>query len=134
LPLGNGGTNATTAAGARTSLGLGALAVLASVSASEIDANAVGQSEVANASIGRGELITATVSLAGSVASSALVGISLTAYSFFPMIHSTNDVSLTMRMQGHRTDAASADSPQFEFYNQTGYTQTYDVDYRYIGA
>jgi len=144
LPIANGGTASSTASGARTSLGLGALAVLNTVAAAQIDAdavgaseiaaNAVGQSEVANASIGLGELITATVSLAGSVSNGSRVDITLTAYSFFPMIHSTNNASNTMGLQGHNTDGASADNPRFAFYNATGYTQTYDVDYRYIGA
>jgi len=42
----NGGTGATTAADARTNLGLGALAVLASVDQSTIDAASVGQGEL----------------------------------------------------------------------------------------
>jgi len=134
LPAGNIGTNAVTTAKINALAVTTAKIAASAVTATEIATGAVGQSEVASAAVGRGELITATVSLAGSVAVGNLVAIALTAYAFFPMIHSTNDTNQTMRMQGHRTDGASADSPRFEFYNSTGYTQTYDVDYRYIGA
>ena len=46
LPIGNGGTGATTAGDARTNLGLGALATLSAVGANEITDNSVGADEL----------------------------------------------------------------------------------------
>jgi len=62
LPLANGGTASSTAAGARTNLGLGSLAVLNSVAAAQIDTGAVGQSEIAANAVGQSEIKTSTQS------------------------------------------------------------------------
>ncbi len=48
LPIANGGTNSATASGARTNLGLGALAVLSTITTSEISASAVTTNEIAD--------------------------------------------------------------------------------------
>lgn len=78
-----------------------------------------------------GSLSTSTTSLAGSISGTSTVDISLTAYSFFPMIHTeTIDVLLS----GHSTDGASADSPRLSLYNGAGSLKTYDIDYRYVAS
>jgi len=120
--------------------GLGSLATLNSVTATQIAASAVGQIHMAASAIGQGELSTATVSLAGSVLGTAgtNVDIALTAYCFFPMIHNTQlSSSAPIVLTGHSVDAANADSPRFRFTrfatSKSG-ADTYDVDYRYIQA
>jgi len=89
---------------------------------------------VANAagSVARGDISTATVSLAGTVSNGAKDDITLTAYSFFPMIHCTGSGS-TGRVGGHNTDGASADSPRMAIHGGASGT-SWDVDYRYIQA
>lgn len=51
LPIASGGTNAGTAADARTNLGLGALAVKATVATADIDADAITNAKIADDSI-----------------------------------------------------------------------------------
>ena len=51
LPIASGGTNAATAADARTNLGLGALAVKATVATADIDADAITNAKIADDSI-----------------------------------------------------------------------------------
>ena len=51
LPVASGGTGSTTASGARTNLGLGALAVKATVATADIDADAVTNAKIADDSI-----------------------------------------------------------------------------------
>lgn len=51
LAIGNGGTNATSAPEARTNLGLGALATLNTVGASQIDSNAVTTAKITDANV-----------------------------------------------------------------------------------
>lgn len=83
----------------------------------------------AEADITQGGLNTSTTSLAGTVGAGSQATIVLTAYCFFPMVH-TQD---SLRMMGDATDAASADLPRFDLFNTDGsVSKTYDVDYRYI--
>jgi hypothetical protein len=70
LSVANGGTGASTAAGARTNLGLGSLATLNSVTAAQIDANAVGASEIAANAVGASELNVSSNGTAGQVLTS----------------------------------------------------------------
>ena len=51
LPVTSGGTGSTTASGARTNLGLGALAVKATIATADIDADAVTNAKIADDSI-----------------------------------------------------------------------------------
>lgn len=51
LPVASGGTGSTTASGARTNLGLGALAVKATVATADIDADAITNAKIADDSI-----------------------------------------------------------------------------------
>lgn len=103
-----------------------------SVNAAQISGGAVGNSEMANNAVHRAELYTSTVSLSGNLAASSQVGITLNAYPFFPMIHSTNTGGI-ISVIPHTTDGASPDNPRFMLDNQSPDTsETYDVDYRYI--
>lgn len=90
---------------------------------------------VADGAVYRAKLSTTTVSLAGSIGTVVGVDISMNAYAFFPMIHSTTAGSAYAIMTGHSTDAGSADNPRFRFYNPDATNDvSYDVDYRYIQA
>ena len=83
----------------------------------------------------RAKIKTTTVSLAGSMSTGTYTEITLSPYSFFPMIHTTaGDGNLRGDVRGHITDGASADNSRFALYNGNGNAVTYDVDYRYIQA
>ena len=62
LPIANGGTAATTASGARTNLGLGALAVLNTVDTAEIDADAVTTVKILDANVTLAKIADAAAS------------------------------------------------------------------------
>lgn len=81
--------------------------------------------------IDQSALKTDTVFLAGSIANSVTQLIALTPYAFFPMVHASANI---VRMEGWTTDAASANLPRFGLRNQSGSSQTYDVDTRYVQA
>jgi len=82
--------------------------------------------------VARAELDTGTVSLSGS-ADTSRVNFTLTAYCFFPMIHSTSGDRFMMA--GHDTDGVSADAPRFSTLGASEKTTTgYDIDYRYVVA
>ena len=84
-------------------------------------------------SIVRGDLSTGTSGLSGSLTALSTLPVPMTAYSFFPMIHSAGGGD--MRMIGHGTDGGSADSPRFSIYNaDTSNTYSYDIDWRYVAA
>lgn len=66
LPLSNGGTAATTAAGARTNLGLGSLASLSAVGAAEISDNSIADADISSsAAIAQSKISGLSTSLAG---------------------------------------------------------------------
>lgn len=100
------------------------------------DGAQIPQGGIANAAIGRAQLITSTnVSQAGSVSPLNQVNITLDPYSFFPMIHTADAGSAQSVLTGHTTDGADADAPRFGIKNLDSTDDcTYDVDYRYIGA
>lgn len=64
LKVANGGTGSTTAAGARTNLGLGSLATLSAVGATEITDGSVGTAELATSAVTTIKIADANVSLA----------------------------------------------------------------------
>jgi hypothetical protein len=103
-----------------------------SVDNAAVGTDAIGQTEIANGSAGRGELKTSTESLSGSIPASGSVDITMNAYGFFPMIHNTQFAANTTHITGVVGDAASADSPRFKLEESSGNAQTYDVDYRYV--
>ncbi len=70
LPLANGGTGATTAVNARTNLGLGSLATLSSISATEITDGTIVNGDI-NASAAIADTKLSTIATAGKVANSA---------------------------------------------------------------
>ena len=70
VAVADGGTGASTAAAARTNLGLGALATLNSVGASQIDAGGVGNSELASSAV-----TTSKISWSSAAASVNLFGV-----------------------------------------------------------
>ena len=61
LAVGNGGTNATTASGARTSLGLGSLATLSAVSSAEITDGTVTGTDIADGSVASIDIADGTI-------------------------------------------------------------------------
>ena len=61
LPIASGGTNAGTAADARTNLGLGALSVLATVDTAQIDNDAVTTAKIADANVTNAKMATDSV-------------------------------------------------------------------------
>lgn len=110
-----------------------------------IAALAITAAKIAASAVTRSKISTSTVSLAGSITSATSVDITLTAYSFFPMIHQTDATSTVFAggavyvvsgtMKGHSVDGADPDSPRFSLFNgKSKTTATYDVDYRYIQA
>lgn len=101
-----------------------------SVNATQISGGAVGNSEMANNAVHRAELYTSTVSLSGSVGFVSAVNITMNAYSFFPMIHSSGG---NPELRPHSQDGSSADNPRFSIANLSPDSSlNYDVDYRYI--
>jgi len=78
---------------------------------------------------------TTTVSLAGTMTTGTYANITLSPYSFFPMIH-TEAGADTLRgdIRGHLTDGASADNSRFSIFNNNSNSIGYDIDYRYIQA
>ncbi len=101
-----------------------------SVTATQIAAGAVAESELGNGAAHRAKLYTTVISLAGTITTGTAVDISMNAYAFFPMVH-VSDISGT-KISGHSIDGANPDLPRFSIYNNLGTDVTYDVDYRYV--
>ena len=105
VPVANGGTGSTTASGARTNLGLGTLATLSSISASEmqsdsvsaaaIQANAVGSSEIAADAVGSSEIAADAVGQS-EIASGAVHQAELDTSTGEVSTTNTNAVDLTL--------------------------------------
>ena len=77
LPIASGGTNAGTASDARTNLGLGALAVKATVATADIDADAVTNAKIADDSIDSEHYVDGSIDtahLADDAVTSAKIG------------------------------------------------------------
>lgn len=91
-------------------------------------ADSVDTAQIVAAAIGTAEIATSTSSVAGLINASTGIDITLNAYSFFPMIHTSTE---SVRVTGHSTDGASPDAPRFRLY-ETGSGATYDVDCRYM--
>lgn len=82
LKLVHGGTGADTAAGARTALGLGALATLGTVGAAQIDSNAVTTAKIADANVTSAKIADGNVTSAkiadGNVTSAKIADANVT--------------------------------------------------------
>jgi microcystin-dependent protein len=74
LKLANGGTGADTAAGARTAFGLGALAVLNTVAAAQIDSNAVTTAKILDANVTTAKIADSNVTTAKIADSNVTAG------------------------------------------------------------
>ncbi len=112
----------------------GTLAELDSVSATEIDTDAITLAKILDGSVVRSKISTTTVSLAGTVDANATTLITLNGYAFHPMIHTTAANS-NILLTGHTTDQADPDIPAFGLVNETASDdETYDIDYRYTLA
>jgi hypothetical protein len=98
--------------------------------ATTIAAGVVDTDELAAGAVQRAKIQTATITLSGNVGNTTGTDITLSPYSFFPMIHATGNVFL----RGHSTDGASADNARLRLENPDATTETYDIDYRYIDA
>lgn len=104
-----------------------------SVGQLQLQSTAVIEAKMGNAAISRRTLKTADVSAAGSIAASATLNIALIHNAFWPMIHV--EVPVEVLLAGHVTDAPGADNPRFALINTDGAeANTYDLDYRYVGA
>ena len=101
-----------------------------SVTLAKMAAGSVDTAQIVAAAIGTAEIATSTSSVAGSISASTGIDITLNAYSFFPMIHTSTE---SVRVTGHGTDGASPDAPRFRLY-ETGSGATYDVDCRHMVA
>lgn len=99
--------------------------------------NVLVQENMADDCIGQGQIITSTVNLAGVISADSYVQITLSPYSFFPMVHYLADGTSPPSpiaggfMHGSPTDGADPDSPGF-IISSPSVSGTYDVDYRYI--
>lgn len=82
-------------------------------------------------SVDQTALKTSTASQAGTIPASGVVEITMSAYSFFPMIHNTTG---SVHMIGHSADGVSADAPRFAFRESGDVIKTFDVDNRFITA
>lgn len=82
-------------------------------------------------SIDRTALKTTTASITGTIPASGRLGIVLSAFPFFPMIHDSGSVA-EVNLSGHASDGANPDSPRFSFDNNTAVSKSIDVDYRFI--
>lgn len=108
-----------------------------SVGASQLISGNVQATHLAAAAVQRAKLQTTTVSLSGSISIGSHVDITLSAYAFFPMIHTTfsGTAGNHVKLSGHGTDGASADLPRFRLSNEdSSNSNTYDIDYRYINV
>lgn len=86
--------------------------------------------KLADRAVTSGKLFTFVGSFAGSIFSNTGLDFSLDPDAFFPMISVSSQVNI--HMTGHTTDGGSADNPRFGFWNASGITQTYDIDFRSI--
>jgi len=117
----------TTAALARTTLGLGSLAIL-----NQVPNSSIGTTQLASGAVQRVKLQTAIVSASGGLSGGASIEISLGAYSFYPQLASTE-------AGGSRIEAilsvtnTSADTPKIVLLNaEKSQSRSYNLDYRYI--
>ena len=108
--------------------------------------DAAGGGGLGSAVVARSQLVTTTVSLAGSVSSYESIDITLNAYAFVEHFHTTERINggdglvdAAIVVTGHSTDAASADSPRYALlgWKRESLASTsldYDIDYRYVTA
>ncbi len=79
----------------------------------------------------QGNIRTATESLAGTILDNTVAYMTMQPYALFPMIHTTQQDK--MWIATHNVDGADPDLPRMGIRNGgSGFTQSYDIDYRYI--
>lgn len=130
LAIANGGTNATSSAQARTNLGLGALAVLSSVGASQIDANAVGSSELGTDAVH--QVNVATTKETGTVTENVAVLTAGGNYNFVPVVDADGvGAGTDSHISMHCAEDGSGDSCAIVFGSTAtgGATGDYDIEY-----
>ena len=93
----------------------------------------VNSPELFNRSVTQLEIDTVETSLAGSVGLLVSVDLTLSDYTFWPMIHTANQRDV--HVSGHSTDAPGAGNARLALHNSSSTTaHDYDLDYRSVPA
>jgi len=124
------GTNSVATAAIQDSSVTSAKIASSAVTTAKIAPLAVDGSKMASNTIIAGKLKLASISLDGSINDGQVATITMNGRAFFPMIHTSTQAGVAVT--GNSTDLASATSPTFGIWNNSGGTITYDVDYEYI--
>lgn len=95
---------------------------------------AVGPNQLAAGAVIRSKITTSTASTSGSISAGSRVSITMSPYSFFPMIYGEVAANRDVFLAGNPTEATSADSPRFGIRNDGSVSADYSVYYRYISA
>lgn len=95
--------------------------------------DSITQAKVANASIGRAQLKTATADVTGTIGADAVVDIIMTEHTFFPNIQSGlgAGVLVTTRFVN---DPTGSDDPSFRLHNTEAISEEYYVEWRFVKA
>lgn len=100
------------------------------VTSQKLTNNSITTAKLTDNVIRPAKIRTNVASLAGTVGGDGTVDIVLESFCFFPMIHVTDQI--TIHMSGHIVDGADPDAPRFGLENNSGVSETFDVDYRNV--